>query len=516
MIQFDWIGKWADYFPDKIAVKEFAQVNSADERDRTLTYGQLNSVANYFSRLFISEYGLKHGDRIAVLSENSLEHIILFSVAQKTGLILVPLNYRLASREIDYQLTDSEPSLIIVESMFIDKVNGLDSYNKIPIKILREELSERTDKLKDKSYNFAPNELINENDPIFILYTSGTTGNPKGALYTFKMLVWNSFNTSLRLDITSLDRSVSCTPMYHTGGWNVIPTPFLHHGAFVCITKKFNHDLILQLLENEKATMFMAVPTMLAMMAQSKTFKKVKLSNLKFLVIGGEPMPTRLIKIWHKKGIPVRQGYGLTEVGPSVTSLHQNDAIRKIGSIGKVNFYVKYRIVDEGDNDLKKGEIGELILKGPTVTPGYWRNEEETNRAIKDGWFHTGDLVREDEEGFLYVVDRKKNMFISGGENVYPAEVERFLYTHPAIEEVAVIGVPDAKWGEVGKAFIKLKKGKVLSVDEVLKFCKGNLARYKIPKYVQFVDEIPKNETGKIDKRQLLDLHLKSTNKKIN
>lgn len=503
MIPYDWISKWAVYYPEKIAIKEY-------ESGRTLSYSQLNSVANYLANEFISKFNLKTGDRLVLLAENSLEHIVLFSVCQKTGLILVPLNYRLAPREIDYQLKDSEPTLIIVEEKFIEKVQNLASYNRVNHKLSLEEISRIIETKKDFVHHFDALENFSEDHPIFILYTSGTTGLPKGALYTHKMLFWNSINTALRLDITSEDRSVTCTPMFHTGGWNVIPTPFLHHGAYVCLTKKFEPDIILKLLEEEKASMFMAVPTMLSMMAQSHNFDKVDLSSVKYFVIGGEPMPLPLIEIWHKKGVPVRQGYGLTEVGPSVTSLHQNDAERKMGSIGKINFYLKYRIVDELGNDVPQGEIGEFILKGPTVTPGYWKNPDETNESIKDGWFYTGDLVKEDEEGYLYVVDRKKNMFISGGENVYPAEIEKFLYTHPLVQEVAVIGVPDEKWGEVGKAFIKLKEGSSVNADDFKKFCEGNLARYKIPKYFEILDEIPKSETGKINRKELLQIHLKS------
>ena len=506
MIPYDWISKWAIYYPDKIAIKEY-------ETGRTLSYKQLNNVANYLSNYFLNELKLKTGDRVVILAENSLEHIVLFSVAQKTGLILVPLNYRLAPRELDYQLNDSEPQLIITEKKYLENVSALKSFQIISNKLNLDVLIDIVENEKDKNHFFDSIEDFDENHPVFILYTSGTTGLPKGALYTHKMLFWNSINTALRLDITSNDRSISCTPMFHTGGWNVIPTPFLHHGAYVCLMKKFDPAIVLKLLEEEKATMFMAVPTMLSMMAQSPDFYKVDLSSVKYFIIGGEPMPLPLIEVWHKKGVPIRQGYGLTEVGPSVTSLHQDDAVRKMGSIGKINFYLKYKIVDDNGNEVKQGEVGEFILKGPSVTPGYWKNPTATGESLKNGWFYTGDLVREDEEGFLYVVDRKKNMFISGGENVYPAEIEKFLYTHPLIQEVAVIGVPDEKWGEVGKAYIKLKEGASISPDEFKKYCEGNLARYKIPKYFEIIEEIPKSETGKISKKALLQIHLKSINK---
>jgi len=210
-------------------------------------------------------------------------------------------------------------------------------------------------------------------------------------------------------------------------------------------------------------------------------------------------MPIPLINKWHAKGIYIRQGYGLTEVGPNCYSLHQDDAVRKRGSIGFPNFYFEAKVMDDDGGELGDEQVGELWLKSPVVTPGYWRNQEATRQAISDGWFHTGDMVRRDAEGYYYVVDRKKNMLISGAENVYPAEVERFLYTHEAIKEVAVIGVPDEKWGEVGKAFVVLKPGFSRTAEEIIHFCKGELAKYKIPKYVQFLDELPKTEAGKIN-----------------
>lgn len=299
MIRFDWIEKWADYSPSKIAVKEY-------ETNRTLTYAELNRVANFLATKFSHELDIQPKDRIVVLAENSIEHIVLFSICQKIGTILVPLNYRLAQRELDYQIQNSDPSIIIIEEKFEEKIKGLESIKKVKKIISLKELSRIIEEEKSFEHKVSVKVYINEDDPIFILYTSGTTGLPKGALYTHRMLVWNSFNTSMRLDLTSEDRSVSCTPMFHTGGWNVIPTPFLHRGAYVCLMKKFDPDIILQLLEKEKATMFMAVPTMLSMMAQSQYFEKTNLSSVKFFIIGGEPMPLPLIELWHRKGVPIR------------------------------------------------------------------------------------------------------------------------------------------------------------------------------------------------------------------
>ncbi|MDZ7264896.1 MAG: long-chain fatty acid--CoA ligase [candidate division KSB1 bacterium] len=500
MLRFDWISKWSQYSSEKMAIKEF-------ETSRSLTYNQLNNLANRFATKMVKEFGLKKGDRVAILAENCLEFFILFFTAQKTGIILVPLNYRLTSPEIDGLLKDFRPALIVVQEKYKATLEKCTTYRSIPHCWLLEEVQDFGYPNRNEPAAFAARTEISEDDPIFILYTAGTTGTPKGSLYTHKMLVWNSINTTMRLDIVSDDRSVSCTPLFHTGGWNVIPTPFLHRGAYFCLTQKFDPDVILQLLADEQATMFMAVPTMLRMMAQSPLFEKVDLKRMRFFIIGGEPMPLPLIDIWHRKGIPIRQGFGMTEAGPSITSLHQDYAISKMGSIGLPNFYVDARIVNEDGEDVKVNEVGELILRGPSVTPGYWNDPETTQRTIKDGWLYTGDLVKQDADGFLYVVDRKKFMYISGGENVYPAEVEKVLYSHPEIAEVAIIGVPDKKWGEVGKAFVVCKPNLRLSETDVIEFCKGKLANYKIPKTVQFLDKLPKSETGKIDRKQLLQIH---------
>jgi len=220
-------------------------------------------------------------------------------------------------------------------------------------------------------------------------------------------------------------------------------------------------------------------------------------------VVGGEPMPLPLIKAWHEKGVPVRQGYGLTEFGPNVFSLNEEDAVRKIGSIGFPNFYIDARVVDDEGRDVPTGARGELILRGPVCMKGYWNNPEATAAAIKDGWLYTGDIVMRDGEGYFYVVDRKKDMYISGAENVYPAEIEHFLRTHEAVQEVAVIGVPDEKWGESGMAFVVLRSGAVLPAEDLLAYCSGKLANYKIPKHIRFLDQLPKSDSGKILKRQL-------------
>ena len=491
--QTDWVEKWAVYSPHKTAVSEY-------ETDRSLTWIQLNSIANRLANQLTVISGLRKGDRVAVLADNCLEYVALFSAMQKTGCVLVPLNYRLAAPEIDHLLKDSAPSLLIAQDHYRHLFDQAPASREAKCSWSWSHLEEicNPDRTDDAVYN-GPD--LEPDDPVFLLFTAGTTGFPKGAIYTHKMLFWNSINTAMSLIVNAESRTVNVMPPFHTGGWNVLTTPFLHHGGSTCLMRKFEPRAVLGLLQKERVTIFMAVPTMLKMMADHPDFASAAFPDLLYLIVGGEAMPVPLIEQWQNKGVPVRQGYGMTEVGPNLTSLHQDDAIRKIGSIGRPNFYVQTRIVDESGKDVDADEPGELLLKGPMVTPGYWNKPEATQEAIEDGWFHTGDMVRCDSEGYLYVVDRIKNMFISGGENVYPVEVERAILKHPGVSEVAVVGVSDDKWGEVGKAFIVSRTK--LTAEQVRDHCKMHLARFKIPKIVVFVEELPKNDAGKIDRKTL-------------
>lgn len=496
----DWVSKWAVYSPHKIAVKEY-------ETERSLTYGMLHRLGNRLAHQLTQFYDIKKGDRIAILAENCLEYVILFVAAQKTGCILVPMNYRLAGLEIDYLLNNATPKLVIGEQKFKSKLETAPSFHQIKqhwsIENLRLFCDSSIQKPEDENFKIIP---VEEDDPIFILFTSGTTGFPKGALYTHKMLFWNSINTAISLIVNTESRTINCMPPFHTGGWNVLLTPFLHHGGFTCIMKQFDPAAVLTTLKKEAVTVFMGVPTMLKMMADLVNFEHSDFSSLHYMIVGGEPMPIPLIEKWHKKNVPIRQGFGMTEVGPNLTSLHQKDAIRKKGSIGRPNFYVDIKIVNDDGQEVPPQQTGELLLRGPMVTPGYWRNDAATKKAIKNHWFRTGDLVKQDEEGYLYIVDRIKNMYISGGENVYPAEVERVLLSHPAVEEAAVIGISDTKWGETGKAFIVKKHQHLLSQQEVITFCQSRLAKFKIPKKVDFCAELPKNDTGKINRKVLKEM----------
>jgi fatty-acyl-CoA synthase len=489
--QQDWLSKWALYSPDKTALKEA-------ETGRTLTYGALNRLGNRLAQAFTATYGIAKGDRVAVLAEFSLEYVALFVAAQKAGFVLVPINYRLAAPEVSHVVGDSTPKLVIVETKFAQLYAAA-----VPVWSL-DDVVALCDRQQSADEPF-PVVPVDEDDAILILYTAGTTGLPKGALYTHKMLFWNSINTAISLIVNSESRTLQVMPPFHTGGWNVLLTPFLHHGGYVCMLKKVDPPAILQLLQEERATIFMGVPTILQMIANQPEFEQAAFPDLYYLIVGGEPMPIPLIERWDAKGVPVRQGYGMTEVGPNLFSLHQDDAIRKKGSIGRPNFYVDIRIVDAEGRDVPIDTPGELWLRGPMVTPGYWNNPDGTRQAFspEGRWFRTGDLVRQDAERYVYVVDRVKNMIKSGGENVYPAEVERVLVRHPAVAEACVVGAPDEKWGEVGRAFLVLKPGAQATFEDVQSFCRDHLAKFKVPKYVEFLTELPKNDAGKLNRQAL-------------
>lgn len=491
-IELDWLKRWALYSPEKIALR-------CADSGRAFSYQEFFARSSQLAQSLQAQFQIAKGDRVAVLSQNEPEYLFLFFALQRLGAILVPVNFRFAAREIDHVLRDSEPKLFVYQEQY----EGLT--HELPTKPERATTLEAIQNLLFSTETKAQIPFSSTLDaPCMILYTSGTTGAPKGALITNKMLFWNSVNTGLRLNITQSDASVIFHPLFHTSGWNVLTTPFFHHGASIVMLKKFDPARVLELCDEQKVTILFGVPTMMDMMARTPEFENASLESVRFAIVGGEPMPVPLIRTWATKNIPVRQGFGLTEFGPNVFSLNEEHAISKIGSIGFPNFYIDVKIVDENQRELTEPEaIGELCLKGPTCTPGYWRNEKATREAIRDGWFHTGDLVRRDAEGFFFVVGRKKDMFISGAENVYPAEIEQYLRSHPEIHEVAVVGVPDAKWGEVGKCFYSTNHGDALPEEALRSFCAAGLARYKIPKHFVHLAELPKGESGKILKKAL-------------
>ncbi|AEN74340.1 o-succinylbenzoate--CoA ligase [Rhodothermus marinus SG0.5JP17-172] len=488
-IRTDWLERNARYWPDRPALTWVPE-------GTCWTFAQLHAEGEALAAVLAARFGLQKGDRVAILAENRPEHVLLFVACQKAGWILVPLNYRLAAPELAYQVSDSAPALLVYDAPYTGVVQRLGAVALLPLETIRT-FARSGATLKSRP-------AIALDDPLMILYTSGTTGRPKGALITHGMIAWNAFNTIHRLDLTSRDVSFNAAPFYHTGGWNVLLTPFLFKGGHTYLLDRFDPEQILRLCDEVGMTILWGVPTMLRMLADHPRFEQTSFRTVRYAIVGGEAMPEPLIRRWHQKGVPIRQGFGMTEVGVNCFSLPEDDALRKIGSIGFPNFYVEARIVDETGREVGVDEVGELLMRGPVVTPGYWQRPEATAEAIDaEGWFHTGDLVRRDAEGYFYVVGRKKDMYISGGENVYPAEIEAVLRAHPDVADAAVVGVPDPKWGETGAAFVVPKPGRTLTAEAVQRYCRSQLAGYKVPRHVFFLEALPLGPTGKCDKQAL-------------
>lgn len=494
MINLDWIAKWAQLKPEQTAITDL-------ETGEKFSYGTLHSISNNIT--FNLQEKIKEGDRIAVLMEQSPFLVMLFSACQRLGAILVPLNYKLSSAEIGQQLKDSQPSLFIYSEIFEEQVTVLkDFYQTVKLIDFKDAVKKSsTNKLEIRSFD------INENLPVFLFYTTGTTAQPKGVLYTNRMLHWNSLNTSMQLGITSEDCTLSILPPYHTSGWNIFLTPLLHNGGHIYVVQKFNPDRILHYLEDQKITLFIALPTILQMISKSENFAKADLSNLRYIISGGEALSQQQVAIWkNMKNANVRPGYGLTEAGPSITSLHQDFVFSKAGSIGKPNFYVELKVVDSHGKEVNENETGELCIKGEIVTPGYWNNSVATKDKIKNGWFHTGDLAYRDADGFFFLKGRIDDMYISGGENIFPQEIESVLKQHPEIQSSLVLPFDDEIWGKKGVAFIRTNSTE-LSVKDVQQFMKDKLAKFKQPKEYIFLKEFPITGFGKVSRKDLIRIY---------
>ena len=350
---------------------------------------------------------------------------------------------------------------------------------------------------------------IDADDGYCILYTSGTTGKPKGAVLPHRQVLWNAINTVVSWGLSENDISPILTPMFHSGGLFVFLVPLFYAGGRVVLARNFDSEESLKVIVEEKCTVILGVPTLFQVWMNSPMFDKADFSHVHFFISGGAPCPPKLIEAWNRtKGVTMRQGYGLTEVGVNCFSMTDEDALRKAGSVGKPIFHSQVRLVDTDDNDVAVGETGELIIAGPTVCAGYWRNLEATADSLRDGWFHTGDMARQDEEGYFYIAGRYKDMIISGGENVYAAEVEAVFREHEAVADAALISQPDEKWGEVGLMVVLLKPEGSVTGEELQEFCRERLARYKVPKRIEFVDELPYSPYGKVIKAELRKLFI--------
>jgi fatty-acyl-CoA synthase len=485
----DWLGRRALLSPRKLALVDAAT-------GARYLYADLNQRANRLARQLRNRFGVAKGQRVAILAGNCVEYLDLLFACGKLGATLVPLNWRLAQPELAYIAGDCAPAVLAYAAEYTPAAEELRQSCGIPHILPIEAFGADGDA--------APVETeLGLEDPALILYTSGTTGKPKGAVLPQGMLAWNSLNTIVGWELSAADTTIVHTPFFHTGGINVLTLPLIHCGGTLVLMRGFDPARCLQLIASERVTVLFAVPTMFQMLLDDQGFAHTDFSSVRFLISGGAPCPLPLIRAYHARGMPFRQGYGLTEVGPNCFTLQPDDAIRKAGSVGQPNFHLDARIVDDAGREARPDAAGELVLRGPAVCAGYWNNPTASAAALRDGWFHTGDLARRDAEGYYFIVGRKKELIISGGENIYPAEVEELLYAHPAVAEAALIGVPDAKWGEVGRAIVALKPGDTTTADELISFCQGRIARYKLPKSIVFVEQLPRNAMGKVVKEEL-------------
>jgi fatty-acyl-CoA synthase len=497
MVHGDWLGSWARTVPDKPAL-----IDLATRGGEVITYLELSRRAVRAANL-LRDLGVGPGDRVAVLGENRPEQVELYFAAAGLGAVLVPVNWRLTPDEVAYILRDSAPRAVFFGDDVLATVRALPGAGWGGERI---GFDDRYPALVSASSpDPVATEGITDDTPVMLLYTSGTTGRPKGAVLTHGSVTWNAINTATSWDLHHADVTLTHTPFFHTGGWNVLTLPLLHRGGTVALARRFDAGETVEAIDRYGVTVLFAVPTMFQMMLDEPALARARLSTVRFFISGGAPCPIPLIEAFQRRGVVFKQGYGLTEVGPNCFVLNEKDAVRKAGSVGHPVLHLDTRVVTVEGQPVSPGEVGELQLRGPTVCAGYWRNPDASAAArTADGWFRTGDLFRIDDEGYHTVVGRLKEMFISGGENVYPAEVERVLYQLPGVVEAAVVGVPHEKWGEVGHAFVAFAAGDpVVRTEEVLDHCRRHLARYKVPKAVTVLGSLPKGSSGKIDKLAL-------------
>ncbi len=480
------------------------------------TYAQLNERANRAANFLREKFNVQKGDRVSILAHNSIAYVDLLFGLGKIGAIFAPLNWRLTSRELTYIINDCQPKLLIIGPEFIsvyEEMRGQIRVEKtISLEGAKISSAESYEESLEQASMSEPKRIdINGDDAYCILYTSGTTGRPKGAILPHRQILWNAINTIISWGLSEKDISPILTPMFHSGGLFVFLVPLFYAGGRIVQARNFDPDASLQLIVDEKCTVILGVPTLFQVWMNSPQFAKTDFSHVHFFISGGAPCPPSLIEAWNKaKGVNMRQGYGLTEVGVNCFSMTDEDAMRKRGSVDKPIFHSEMRLVNEHGGDVDTGKTGELIIKGPHVCAGYWNNEAATRQSLKDGWFHTGDMARMDEEGYFYIAGRFKDMIISGGENVYAAEVEAVFREHEAVADAALIGQPDEKWGEVGLIIVARKPNQKVSMEELLSFCQGRLAKYKIPKHVEFVESLPYSPYGKVIKAELREKFLVS------
>ncbi|MDW8808325.1 long-chain fatty acid--CoA ligase [Streptomyces scabiei] len=468
--------------------------------DTSITYGELHERTTRLAHA-LRAAGVRRGDRVAYLGPNHPSYLETLFAAGTLGAVFVPLNTRLAGPEIAYQLADSGARALVYGPAFTGLVAGLPGDGTDVRTFL--EIGAEYEALLAGAETEPIDQPVTADDTCIIMYTSGTTGRPKGAMLTHGNIIWNAVNVLVDQDVITDERALVSAPLFHTAGLNMLTLPVLLKGGTCVLVESFVPDATFDLIERHRITFMFGVPTMFDQIARHPRWGEADLSSLRMLSCGGSPVPSPLIARFQERGLTFLQGYGMTEAAPGTLFLDAEHAVSKAGSAGVPHFFSDVRVVRPDMTPVDVDEPGEVVVRGPHVMPGYWGLPEETAAVFADGWFRSGDAARIDEDGYVFIVDRIKDMIISGGENIYPAEIEDRLLAHPDIVECAVIGVPDDKWGEVPRAVVVPREGCVLDADEVLAALAGQLAKYKIPKSVVIADELPRTASGKLLKARV-------------
>lgn len=481
MLNPNWLGRLAAYHPNRPALWF---------RNTWLTYGELYLRARKAAGA-LRALGVAKGDRVGLIAWNHPAYLDLLFAGPLLGHILTPFNHRLSLPELQALHAYTEPKVLFYGEGFQEVAQALDP-KALPLEALLEGEE-------------APEEVrVDLEDPALLLFTGGTTGLPKGALLPYRQLLVNALETAFAWGLSREDRYILATPMFHAA-LNALATPLLYLGAQVVVEERFRPEEYLELVRLHRPTLLFLVPTMYQMLLEAQAFAETDLSSVRFAISGGAPCPAPVREAFRERGVRFKQGYGLTECGVNCFTFELEEAERYPESVGRPMPHLWARLLREDGKEAGVGEAGELWLSGGVVMKGYFRRPEENEKVfVWDGerlWLRTGDLAYRDEGGRFYIVGRRKEMFISGGENVYPVEVERVLYDHPAVKEAAVVGVPDPRWGEVGAAFVVLREP--VPAEALRAFLKARLAGYKVPKHLIFLEELPKTGPGKVQKEVL-------------
>ena len=495
-----WAARRARRTPERVAVVHDG---------RRITYAELSERAARRAHA-LRALGVQRGDRVAYLGPNHPSFLETLFAAGLIGALFVPVNTRLAAPEIEHCLADSGSRVLLYAPSHAGPAARL--RQRLPGCALVALAGPREgehgyQELLAAAPAEPPDEALTLADPFMIMYTSGTTGRAKGAVLTHGNITWNALNVLVDADFRGDEVALAVAPLFHTAGLNMLCLPALLKGGTVVVEEAFDPGRAVALIEQEHVTSLFGVPAMYEALAAQPRWPSADLSSLRMLLCGGAPVPAATIRAYLARGLAFIQGYGMTEASPGVLLLDAAHVETKAGSAGVPHFFTDVRVAGPGGRDAAVGEAGEILAAGPNVMAGYWGQPEATAAALPEGWLRTGDAGVCDKDGYITVVDRIKDMIISGGENIYPAEVENVLCDHPAVAECGVIGVPDARWGEAGRAVVVLRPGAQASEEELLEFLAGRIARYKIPKSVRFAAALPRSGTGKILKKELRGSH---------